>query len=42
VVEYLKIAARLAKLGRKEIAGLVKIFTQSAADFLDEWFESRR
>ena len=22
------------------MAGLVKIFTQSAADFLDEWFES--
>src|ERR1700730_1085137 len=40
VVEYLKIAARLAKLGKKEITGLVKIFTQSAADFLDEWFES--
>jgi phytoene dehydrogenase-like protein len=37
---YLKIAARMAKLGRKEMVGLVKIFTQSAADFLDEWFES--
>jgi phytoene dehydrogenase-like protein len=30
----------MAKLGRKEMVGLVKIFTQSAADFLDEWFES--
>src|SRR5450755_2038960 len=40
VVEYLKLAARLAKLGKKEVTGLVKIFTQSAADFLDEWFES--
>src|ERR1700724_2443663 len=39
-LEYLKIAARMAKLGRKEMVGLVKIFTQSAADFLDEWFES--
>jgi phytoene dehydrogenase-like protein len=39
-LEYLKIAARMAKLGRKELVGLVKIFTQSAADFLDEWFES--
>ena len=39
-IEYLKLAARAAKLGRKEIVGLVKIFTQSAADFLDEWFES--
>src|SRR5256885_6274013 len=39
-IEYLKVAARGAKLGRKEMVGLVKIFTQSAADFLDEWFES--
>src|SRR5260370_4322843 len=39
-VEYVKIAARMAKLGRKEMVGLVKIFKQSAADFLDEWFES--
>src|SRR5258707_8765824 len=39
-LEYLKIAARMARLGRKELIGLVKIFTQSAADFLDEWFES--
>ena len=29
-----------ANCSRKEIVGLVKIFTQSAADFLDEWFES--
>src|SRR5260370_26639571 len=36
-LEYLKIAARMARLGRKELIGLVKIFTQSAADFLDEW-----
>src|SRR5579872_2218306 len=40
VVEYLKLAARMLRLGRREIVGLVKIFTQSAADFLDEWFES--
>src|SRR5712691_4837365 len=39
-LDYLKMAARMAKLGRKEMVGLVKIFTQSAADFLDEWFES--
>ncbi|MFN0166781.1 MAG: phytoene desaturase family protein [Bryobacteraceae bacterium] len=39
-VEYLKIGARAAKLSRTEITGLVKIFTQSAADYLDEWFES--
>ena len=39
-VDYLKLAGRLRGLGPKEIVGLVKIFTQSAADFLDEWFES--
>jgi phytoene dehydrogenase-like protein len=39
-VDYLKLAARMRKLNRSEIVGLVKIFTQSAADFLDEWFES--
>jgi phytoene dehydrogenase-like protein len=39
-LEYLKVAARASKLGRKDLVGLLKIFTQSAADFLDEWFES--
>jgi len=40
LLEYLKIAARVRKLSRRETVGLVKIFTQSAADLLDEWFES--
>jgi phytoene dehydrogenase-like protein len=39
-IEYLKLLARFRKLGARDIAGLVKIFTQSAADLLDEWFES--
>ena len=39
-IDYLKLAARMRKLSRREMVGLVKIFTQSAADFLDEWFES--
>ncbi|MGH9627875.1 MAG: phytoene desaturase family protein, partial [Bryobacteraceae bacterium] len=39
-IDYLKIAAKLRGLNRSETVGLVKIFTQSAADFLDEWFES--
>ncbi len=39
-LEYIRIAARLRKLSRRETVGLVKIFTQSAADLLDEWFES--
>jgi phytoene dehydrogenase-like protein len=39
-IDYLKLAGRLRKLSASEMAGLVKIFTQSAADLLDEWFES--
>ncbi|MBL8173519.1 MAG: NAD(P)/FAD-dependent oxidoreductase, partial [Bryobacterales bacterium] len=39
-VEWLKLSGRMRGLGRKEIVGLVKIFTQSAADMLDDWFES--
>jgi phytoene dehydrogenase-like protein len=39
-IEYLKLLARFRNLGPRQITGLVKIFTQSAADFLDEWFES--
>ena len=41
-LDYLKLAGRLRGLSKKEIVGLVKIFTQSAADFLDEWFESEQ
>jgi phytoene dehydrogenase-like protein len=40
LVEYLRLAARMRKLGQRDISALVKIFTQSAAEFLDEWFES--
>ncbi len=40
LLDYLKLAARLYRLGRAELAALVKVFTQSAADFLDDWFES--
>jgi phytoene dehydrogenase-like protein len=39
-LQYLKLAGRLRGLSRDEMAGLVKIFTQSAANFLDQWFES--
>ncbi len=38
--DYLKLAAKMRGLSPKEIVGLVKIFTQSAVEFLDEWFES--
>ena len=40
LVEYLKLAAKFRRLRPKEMVSLVKIFTQSAAEFLDEWFES--
>ncbi|MGE5644352.1 MAG: phytoene desaturase family protein [Acidobacteriota bacterium] len=40
VLDYLKFAARHYRLGRADMAALVKIFTQSVAGFLDEWFES--
>jgi phytoene dehydrogenase-like protein len=42
LIDYLKLAARLRGLPSKDIVALVKIFTQSAADLLDEWFESEQ
>ena len=39
-VDYLKLASKMRGLSPKEIVGMVKIFTQSAVEFLDEWFES--
>jgi len=39
-VEYLKLVGKLRGLNPKEMVSLVKIFTESAANFLDEWFES--
>jgi len=41
-VEYLKLAGRMRGLSRKDIVALIKIFTQSAAELLDEWFESEQ
>ena len=39
-VDYLRLVGRMQGLRAKDLVALVKIFTQSAADFLDEWFES--
>jgi phytoene dehydrogenase-like protein len=39
-VDYLKIAGRVRGLSGKDLVALVKIFTQSASEFLDEWFQS--
>ncbi len=41
-LDYLKVVGRLRGLNGKEMVALVKIFTQSAAEFLDEWFESEQ
>jgi len=38
--DYIRLLARFHGLGRRETVALVRIFTLSAADFLDEWFES--
>ena len=40
LVDYLKLAGKMRGLGPRDIVALVKIFTQSAAEFLDEWFQS--
>jgi phytoene dehydrogenase-like protein len=40
--DYFRFAGRLRGLDSDAIAGLTKIFTQSAAEFLGEWFESDR
>jgi phytoene dehydrogenase-like protein len=40
LIGYLQLAGSVRGLSRETIMGLVKIFTQSASDFLDEWFES--
>src|SRR5580765_3873844 len=39
-IDYLKLAAKMRGLSPAHIVALVKIFTQSAAEYLDEWFES--
>lgn len=38
--DYVKLAGRLRGLPARDVYGLVRIFTQSASDFLDDWFES--
>ncbi len=40
IVEYLKLAGRLRGLSQQDLVALVKVFTMSASDYLDEWFES--
>lgn len=40
IMEWLRLAGRIRGLNTAEMTGLVKIFSMSASDFLDEWFES--
>lgn len=40
LVDYVKLLARFRGLGRRDTIALVKIFTMSATNLLDEWFES--
>ncbi|MBX9603168.1 MAG: NAD(P)/FAD-dependent oxidoreductase [Bryobacteraceae bacterium] len=39
-LEFVKLGAKLRGLSDQDTLGLVRIFTQSAAELLDEWFES--
>jgi len=40
LADYLRLALDMRSLDRSAIEGLLKIFTQSAVEFLSEWFES--
>ena len=40
LVDYLRLMGKMRGLGARDIVAMVKVFTQSAAEFLDEWFES--
>jgi len=39
-VDYLKLLFRYRRLPRKDVIALLQVLTQSAATFLDRWFES--
>lgn len=40
IIEYIKLAGKLRGLSTADVVALVKVFTLSASDYLDEWFES--
>jgi phytoene dehydrogenase-like protein len=40
LMEYWKLLGPARKLSRDDTVALIKVFTQSASDLLDEWFES--
>lgn len=39
---WIKLAARLRHWSRRDIVDVLRVFTMSAADFLDEWFTDER
>jgi phytoene dehydrogenase-like protein len=41
-IDYLRLLGKMRGLIARDIVALVKIFTQSAAEFLDEWFENEQ
>src|SRR5215471_12815958 len=42
LVDYLRLIGKMRGMSPRDIVALVKIFTQSASDFLEEWFESEQ
>src|SRR5258708_6423613 len=42
LVDYLRLVGKLRGLSAKDMVALIKVFTQSAAEFLDEWFENEQ
>ena len=40
--EWVRIGARLRGWTRRDVVDVVRVFTMSAADFLDEWFEDEQ
>ena len=41
-LDYLKLAGKMRGLSPRDMVAMVKLFTQSAAGFLDEWFDSEQ
>lgn len=42
VPEWIRMGARLRRWSQRDIVDVVRVFTMSAADFLDEWFSDER
>ena len=41
-LEWIRFGARLRRWTRRDVVDVVRVFTMSAADFLDEWFDDER